>query len=42
MQCLPPKPLDGHLALHGVLIHSRTDCPPNMVYMLKDDIFRYK
>ena len=32
MMCLPPKALDGHKSLYGVLIHERIDCEPNVIY----------
>ena len=35
-QCLPPKPLNGHPSLYGILFHSRVDCPENMVYMINE------
>lgn len=40
MQCLPPTPLKGHKTLHGVIIHTRIDCPKDTVYFINDDQFK--
>lgn len=37
--CMPPKPMNGHAVLGGVMVHTRTDCPPNMIYMVNDKMF---
>lgn len=40
--CLPISSLDGHPSLNGVLIHSRIDCPPDMLYMINEYTFYEK
>lgn len=37
--CMPPKPMNGHAVLWGVMVHTRTDCPSNIIYMVNDEIF---
>lgn len=36
-ECLPSKPILEHNSYKGMLIHSRTDCPPSTVYMISDN-----
>lgn len=39
MQCLPPAPLFNHSAYNGILMHSRIDCPEDMIYLINDSWF---
>lgn len=39
MECLPPKPLEGHKMLYGVMVHSRIDCPKDEIYLINTDLF---
>lgn len=34
--CLPAQPLRKHLTYRGILFHSRTDCPPEKVFLMKN------
>lgn len=42
MECLPPTPLNGHAMIGGVMVHSRIDCPPGVMYMLNDNLMMPK
>ncbi len=42
MMCLPPVPLKDHKSLYGILVHSRVDCPPGMLYMVNEKDFARK
>ena len=39
MLCLPPAPMNDHLSLNGILIHSRIDCPKDAFYALNEEGF---
>lgn len=39
MLCLPPAPLRDHKYLHGIMVHSRIDCPPNNIYFFSEEEF---
>lgn len=38
--CLPVSNLNGHNMYKGILVHSRIDCPPNMLYFLNEKDFK--
>lgn len=38
-ECMPPKPMNDHKYLKGVIIHERTDCPPDTLYMVNENLF---
>lgn len=37
-ECMPPKPMNDHKYLKGVIIHERTDCPPDTLYMINENL----
>ena len=42
MLCLPPAPLKGHKILFGIMVHTRIDCPKDVIYMVNDKDFKLK
>jgi len=39
MDCLPPTNLLNHNMLNGIMVHTRIDCPKDMVYFINEDTF---
>ena len=39
MKCMPPTDLLNHNYFNGVIVHTRTDCPPDMFYMINKNLF---